>query len=114
MNPGLKSAFRQLYLELRVAKYATNETYIDYPEDIQRVLDILYNNDLANMQDPMGISGYIEPCKTDTMFDDAQSKLMTASIRSDKALAAYKKGDYSQAFEYWALLYNRKFPSYYR
>jgi hypothetical protein len=102
------------YLELRVAKYATDETTISYPEDIQRVLNILYNNDLANMQDPMGISGYIEPCKTDTMFDDAQSKLMTASIRADRALAAYKKGAFKEAFELWDLLYNGRFPSYYR
>jgi hypothetical protein len=102
------------YLELRVAKYAADETTISYPEDIQRVLDMLYNNDLANMQDPMGISGYIKPCKTETMFDEAQSKLLTASSRADKALAAYKKGVFKEAFQWWNLLYDGNFPSYYR
>jgi hypothetical protein len=111
--------FRQVpissfYLELRVAKYAENETSILYEYDIQRVFDLLYRNNLANLQDPMGISGYIRPCKTESMLEDARSKVLTASVRADKALAAFKAENFKDAFYWWNLLYDGKFPSYYR
>ena len=81
---------------------------------MQRVFDMLYRNNLADMQDPMGISGYVRPCKTETLLDDARSKLLTASVRADKALEAYKKNDFKEAFYYWNLLWDGQFPSYYR
>ena len=47
------------YLELRVAKYASGEDFILYSIDVNNMLKILWNNQLAAIQDPMGISGYI-------------------------------------------------------
>lgn len=102
------------YLELRVAKYADGEDSIFYPYDVQRVLDMLYKNNLADMQDPMGISGYIHACKSEAQYDDARSKLLTASVRADKALEAYKKEEFRDAFYWWSLLWTEHFPGYYR
>ena len=102
------------YLELRIAKYARSEESILYEYDVQRIFDLLYRNNLANLQDPMGVSGYIRPCKTEAMLEDARSKVLTASVRADKALDAYKKNDFKEAFHYWDLLWDRRFPSYYK
>ena len=102
------------YLELRVAKYADGESGISYAYDVQRVFDMLYRNNLADMQDPTGISGYIHACRTETMYEDARSKLLTASARADKALDAYKKDEFKDAFGWWDLLWDGKFPSYYK
>ena len=65
------------------------------------------------MQDPMGISGYISPCSTDTNLEDAKSKLSTALTRAQKACDAKDEGDTKKAFEWWNLLYAGNFPSYY-
>ena len=62
------------YLELRVAKYAEGESSIIYDMDVKRVFSHLDSIDLANMQDPMGISGSISPCATQAQLDDAKSK----------------------------------------
>lgn len=102
------------YLELRVAKYADGEKYISYPHDVKRVFALLYNNDLAAMQDPMGISGYIYPCRTESAYDEARSKVLTASVRSDKALTAYSQHEFREAFGYWDDLWAGKFPGYYK
>jgi len=102
------------YLELRVAKYADAEETIEYAFDVQRVLDMLYGNDLANMQDPMGVSGYIRACKTESKYDEARSKLLTASVRADKALEAFRKDDFKQAFYWWGLLWDGRFPTYHK
>jgi hypothetical protein len=102
------------YLELRIAKYADGETEILYPYDIQRVFNMLYQNNLADMQDPMGVSGYIHACRTETLYDDARSKVLTATNRANKALEAYRKDDFKTAFEWWDLLWDGRFPSYYR
>ncbi|MFH1818628.1 MAG: nucleotidyltransferase [Pseudomonadota bacterium] len=101
------------YLEMRVAKYASQEKAIIYDIDVKNVLQQLRDSGLAAMQDPMGFSGYIYPCKTEAFQVDAFSKLNTAATRAEKARAATINKDVKSAFEWWQLLYNDKFPSYY-
>jgi hypothetical protein len=101
------------YLEMRVAKFAADETSIYYDIDVNTILRQLRDNDLAMMQDPMGVSGYIYPCKTEVFKLDAMSKLNTAATRSQKARDATDRGDIKEAFEWWGKLYNDQFPSYY-
>jgi hypothetical protein len=110
--------FRQVpissfYLELRVAKYAYGESSIIYDMDVKRVLCQLRDCGLADMQDPMGFSGYIPACKTQWLKEDALSKLETAATRAEKAREATGKDNISSAFDYWRLLFNDQFPTYY-
>jgi len=100
------------YLELRVAKYASGEKSIQYSFDVKKILQILWDNQLAAIQDPMGISGYIYPCSTDIQKTDALSKLSTALTRAQKARDAEKLKQISDAFYWWNLLYDGYFPSY--
>jgi len=101
------------YLELRVAKYASEEKSIIQEYDVRNVFKLLCDADLASMQDPMGISGYIPACKSAAMKADAMSKLWTAFSRAEKAREASSKGDVSTAFYWWRLLYDDNFPTYY-
>ena len=101
------------YLELRVAKYASGETSIIYDIDVKRILCQLRDCKLADMQDPMGVSGYIPACKTQALYQDAVSKLDTAATRAEKAREATDKQNIADAFEMWRLLYNYEFPTYY-
>jgi hypothetical protein len=101
------------YLELRVAKYASHEKAIVYDIDVRNVLKMLWDGQLAPMQDPMGVSGYIPACKSDAARVDALSRLGTAYARADKARTAVTNGTISEAFDWWRLLYNNEFPTYY-
>jgi hypothetical protein len=101
------------YLELRVAKYASEEQSIVYEYDVRNVLRLLWDGQLARMQDPMKVSGYISPCKSDATHADALSKLSTAYTRADKARAASDAGNLQDAFHWWRLLYDDQFPTYY-
>jgi len=100
------------YLELRVTKYAEGETYISYSVDIYRFLKFLYDYELPAIQDPKGISGLIQPCKTDVQKEDAISKLSTAYVRVGKAREAEESGDIKDAFNWWNLMYDGNFPAY--
>ena len=102
------------YLELRIAKYASTESYIDYSQDLKRVLRLLNNVDLARIQDPMGISGYVSPCRTASQLSTAKSKLKTALSRATKAREAEANGDIKSAFEWLDKLFAYEFPRYYR
>lgn len=99
------------YLELRVTKYAESESTIVYDIDIKNILNSLNNNDLAAIRDPMGISGLISPCKTESQKQMALSKLNTAATRADKARTASSNERIDDAFYWWSLLYNNEFPS---
>lgn len=101
------------YLEMRVTKYCEEQTTILYHYDIPFILRRLLKNELAAMQDPLGVSGYIYPCKTDAQKEDALSKLTSAVSRAEDALEAAKKEDLRTAFERWRMLYGEGFPSYY-
>jgi hypothetical protein len=101
------------YLELRTARYAEGEDSIVYSIDLKRVLSKLLENELSAIQDPIGISGYVRGCKTETLKIDALSKLKTATSRAEKACNAEHSGNISDAFAWYGLLYNNEFPSYY-
>jgi hypothetical protein len=101
------------YLEMRVAKYAEDEKTIVYDIDIKRVLRSLWDNQLTMMRDPTGFSGYIMPCKTEVLRQDALSKLGTAATRAEKAVLASSSGHVSDAFDWWRLMYGNDFPTYY-
>jgi len=100
------------YLEMRTAKYASTEDMIIYSNDLKRILKQLYDLNLAALQDPMGISGYIQSCGTDARKDDSFSKLTTALVRAQKAIEAENEDRISDAFYWWNLLFNGKFPAY--
>jgi Second Messenger Oligonucleotide or Dinucleotide Synthetase domain len=102
------------YLELRVAKYASGETSIVYDIDVKRVLCHLRDCRLADMQDPAGVSGFISATASDFAFNDAISKLDTAAGRAEKARESASNEDIADAFDWWRLLYNYEFPTYYR
>lgn len=101
------------YLEMTVAKYADGETCIVYDIDLKEILIMLRDNGLAALQDPTGIDGYIQPCSTESLKQDALSKLNTAATRAENALAATHINDIKTAFDWWQGLYNHKFPNYY-
>ena len=105
---------RSFYLELRVASYASGESSIIYDIDVVRVFRRLWDSELASMQDPMGISGYIGACASDVAKVEALSKLETALARAEKARAAAEAGKISEAFDWWRLVFSDVFPTYYR
>ncbi len=102
------------YLELRVAKYASGESLILYATDVEFLFRELKRVGLAKIQDPMGVSGYVSPCRTSAQLNDAKSKLATAATRAKKAKEAEENGNIRDAFYWWNLLFDGKCPSYYR
>ena len=102
------------YLELRVAKYASDESSIIYSIDIKNFFKHLDGIGLAQIRDPMGISGYISPCKSDNYFASAKSRVSTALSRATKAREAEQNDNIRDAFDWWDRLFGGQFPSYYR
>lgn len=105
-NVGVSS----FYLEMRVAKWVSTESVIVYDIDIKNFFKHLQDIQFANMQDPMGISGYIVPTLSETKLKDAKSKIDTAVTRSQKARNA---GSEKDAMDWWNLVFAGNFPGYY-
>ena len=103
---------RSFYMELRTTEYVSNETVIIYRLDVLRALKHLKTKQLAAMQDPKQISGYVYPC-TEAVKTSALSKLDTAVSRANNACNAETSGNIEEAFYYWNLLFGGTFPSYY-
>ena len=100
------------YLEMWVARYADSQSSIIYDIDIKIILERLLRDELASIQDPMGITGYIYPCRSEAQKIDALSKLRMAATRAENAYNARKSEDIKTAFEWWDKLYCYEFPSY--
>jgi len=99
------------YVELRVTKFLESSIILSYDETIFNILNELYKVQLADMRDPMGISGLIPSCKTAAQKSEALSKLSTALTRAEKAYSARVRGNLNDAFYYWNLFFNDEFPS---
>ena len=100
------------YLELRIAKWASTEESIYYKYDVKTMLKHLVDCGLAQMVDPMGISGYVAASNTDNLKQDALSKLDTALTRAIKAREAEEAGKIEDAFYWWDKAFDGKFPAY--
>ena len=98
------------YIELRVTKYAESEDSIVYHIDLKRIIKSLLNINLASIIDPMGISGLISACSTDTKKTESISKLNTAFTRASKAVELGNI-DLDKAFYWWDMFFNNEFPS---
>ena len=101
------------YLELRVAKWMEGESSIVYDIDLCSILKKLDFCELAAMQDPKGISGYVSACASEAKKRDALSKLSTAKTRAEKVLQAKNVDNICDAFYWWDKVFAGNFPSYY-
>jgi hypothetical protein len=97
------------YLEMRVAKYCDSQTTIVYGLDVLYALNRLVGENLAMMQDPVGIAGYISPTSTEAQRVEALSKLTTARNRAEKAIEAEKAGRHTDALAWWGMVFDRSF-----
>lgn len=100
------------FLELRTTKFASGENSIVYSIDIKNLIKNMLDSKLASIQDPMGVSGLIAPCKTNTYKQDALTKLETAYNRAVKAYELEQAGKIQDAFAMWNTFFNGKFPAY--
>ncbi len=103
---------RSFYLEMRVAKYAYRQEFIDYSWDLTNIFKSLWDKQLAALQDPKNIAGSISPCASEAQKPDVLTKLKTAMGQAEKARAAESAGNISDAFYWWNLLFAGEFPSY--
>lgn len=101
------------YLELRVTKWMESESRIIYDIDLCSIFRNLDSCNLASIQDPKNVSGYVYACSSEARRKDALSKLRTAKIRAQKARNEEKAGNTREAFAWWDKVFAGKFPSYY-
>lgn len=99
------------YLEMRCAQHVKTQSSYLHVWEVCSVLEKLDNHQLAAMNDPMGASGRIYACSTESTRVDALSKLKTAAMRARKALEAYRAEDTNTAFYYLDMLYGGQFPA---
>jgi hypothetical protein len=99
------------YLELRITKFAENKTNIEFNIDLFRVLKHLLTIDLASIHDPMGVSGLISSSSSNIKKQEAVSELQTAVSIAYQALIAQRDGKIDDAFHWWQMLFNGKFPA---
>ena len=98
------------YLELRITKFFENRKTIDYETDLYGITKKLYDIQLANIQDPMKVSGTISACITGVKKESALSKLTTAYSRASKAYLC-RNNNLDDCFHWWKMFFNGKFPS---
>jgi hypothetical protein len=103
-------SLRSFYIELRSTEWATSEKAIIPKYDVRNVLTHLRTKELAAMQDPMGVSGYVYAA-TDADKSTALSNVETAYRRAVNALEAESNGKLDDAFYYWGQLFNGYFPA---
>jgi hypothetical protein len=99
------------YLEMRAAKYMSEESSFVPIFEVSRLLSRLRARQLAAMNDPLGLASRFYACSSQAKATEALSKLNTAAARAEKALDAHLGGDPATAFSYLDLLFGYHFPA---
>lgn len=94
------------YLEMRAAKFLSEETAYVPIIDLHYALKHLQSIELASMNDPTGLGSRFGSCSSDSTKSDALSKLDTAVLRSGRALTYHLADDHGKAIEQLKLLFN--------
>jgi hypothetical protein len=100
------------YLELQCVAYAVSEKMIVYTVDFQNVLQLLWEDQFADVQDPKGVSGYVPARLTYAGKKAAISRLRTALYHVGRAQEAAAEGQVEEAFLYWNRVFNGHFTPY--
>lgn len=95
------------YLEMRAAKYASDETSYFPVLDLYYFLNRLLGHQLAAMNDPSGLSSRFTATSSDAAKTEALSKLTTAVNRARKAYEFDKDGKHANAIEQLKLLFDQ-------
>lgn len=95
------------YLEMRAAKFLSDETTYAPLVDLHYVLKHLQAVGLAAMNDPTGLGSRFGSCSSDATKRDALSKLDTAVMRAKKAMDFSLADNQEKAIEQLKLLFNR-------
>lgn len=98
------------YIELRVTKYAEKENSIVFDIDLRNIIKLLYDMELASIQDPMGISGLVPASRSPAKKQDALSKVNSAYTRAKNA-NSFRDSNLDSCFYWWDRFFNGKFPN---
>jgi hypothetical protein len=83
-----------------------------YTIDLRNVLELLWNDQFADVQDPKGVSGYVPARLTYAGKKVAISRLRTALYHTGRAQEAAAEGRVGESFVYWNRVFNGHFPPY--
>ncbi|GAA4364029.1 hypothetical protein GCM10023185_33180 [Hymenobacter saemangeumensis] len=111
-NYRQRAGISSFYLELFITRYAHGVKTINYPVDFARVLALLQRKQLADLRDPMKISGLIAACPTPTKRQQALVKVKRAASQSKKAHAFAQANDAKKAFVEYKRLFKGAFPAF--
>ncbi|MFX1704985.1 hypothetical protein PV783_13570 [Chitinophaga sp. CC14] len=97
------------YLELCIAKYAKSQDYMIYDIDFKAILQLLYDTNLENVKDPVGISGYIKPCNSEIQKQNILVKIEADLLRATIAVEL-RAMDLAECLNLWNTIFCKRFP----
>jgi hypothetical protein len=99
------------YMEMVLAKEGLCERHQKTRECLAAAFDELRDLDLEPLDDPLDISGEIEPCRTATQTREVGAALDRAAELAEQALEAEVDGDDDEACYRWDQVFNGEFPA---
>ncbi len=106
----VQAPLSSFYLEMRATEYALGESVILYYIDLPRVLRRIVGGDVADMNDPAGITGRIPACSSDEKRRTTKLWMQSAIMNLDAAEAQRQAGDRSGYWTNMAAVFGNDFP----
>ncbi|MCX7682300.1 MAG: hypothetical protein N2508_10150 [Anaerolineae bacterium] len=99
------------YLESRCIAYAALEKRMVYPLDLQRVLGLLWDDQLADAPAVDGTGGQVSARLARADRKAVFSGLRSALYYATCAVERMDQGNLSEAFRYWGRIFSGRFPA---
>jgi hypothetical protein len=80
-----------------------------YGDCLMEAFRLLAERECRGFRDPLGISGVVYACKTDTQWKSLNESVAFALLHAKKALAAESWKDFPEANRQWSLVFNGEY-----
>lgn len=97
------------YLELWLALHEVCIGARSYSEILTDAFNQLDRTGCSPIEDPIGISGWIHSCRTDSQHLNLRDAIRTSAFHSERALAAEHRRNNKEARRQWEIVFNGGF-----
>lgn len=98
------------HLELLLAQSGICTVPKSYAESVADALSLLYQRDARGLQDPRGISGWVQAADTEAKRQQLVASLRESATHAREALKHDGYGSLPEAYRQWDIVFNGEFP----
>lgn len=106
-----KIPISSFHIEMLLAEHRICDGVKSYAQRLTQAFELLADRQCRDLQDPLGIGGYLGACRSKSQRDDALRSVIYSRDHAQAALLAEEARQTKEAKRQWNIVFNGDFPA---